>query len=292
MMAAECLAGRLVTPARLCKQVKTALESQGWRKESVKIAPVRLPDVDDPPQGKTLAIALAPVGVRAVQRLLAAEAAAEAGGGGSAADGQVAALAAMLRDGRVRLAPGLPRAAERGLASGSAAPPAAAFALPALDSEQHDRAGGFLFAELFAGIGGFRLGLESVGGRCVMMAEQDQWCQQTVRRNFPEVGVSIATDVTELSAADVPPHHILTAGFPCQSFSQLGARHGGRDTGADERAGLEDPTRGNLIWHVLRIVEERRPAAMLLENVRGLLTLDGGSAIQTILAGIRAIGYW
>ena len=78
MMAAECLAGRLVTPARLCKQVKTALESQGWRKESVKIAPVRLPDVDDPPQGKTLAIALAPVGVRAVQRLLAAEAAAAA----------------------------------------------------------------------------------------------------------------------------------------------------------------------------------------------------------------------
>jgi site-specific DNA-cytosine methylase len=128
-------------------------------------------------------------------------------------------------------------------------------------------------------------------------------------------------DVTELAPADVAPHHILTAGFPCQSFSQLGARHGGRESGADGRlgalpcpltqakharlpaetaecrsfvvvsTGLEDETRGNLIWHVLRIARATRPAALLLENVRGLLTIDGGETLATILSGIKAIGY-
>ena len=192
----ETLAGRLITPAKLCKQIKTALERYGWRKESVKIYPVSLPDAEAAQQGQTLAIHLTPAGTRVVMGLLSAAATAME----PPADGEkTAALRALLNDVRVRFSPGLPRKAGRSASSAEAPPAAAPFALPALGSAESPSSPKFLFAELFAGIGGFRLGLESLGGRCVMMAEQDQWCQQTVRTQ-PDWCVEVETpgDVTEL----------------------------------------------------------------------------------------------
>ena len=282
-IADECLAGRLITRARLCKQVKNALETLGWRKESVKVRAVQLPSGEEEPGGqRTLALALAPAGVRGVQQLLShgetcgtlhlrqegstAQQQQQPLGGGTQESAARELLSSMLCEGSVRLSLGLPCDAELGQAfppSASAPKDAALFKLPPIGSLEHSRTNGaekhkFTFAELFAGIGGFRLGLESIGGRCVLMAERDRFCHLTVRKNFSQESVAKCLDVTELCAIDVPPHHILTAGFPCQSFSQLGARHGGRDSGADERRGLNDETKGILIWHVLRIASATR----------------------------------
>ena len=166
----ECLAGRLITRARLCKQVKTALETLGWRKESVKIRPVSLPEAEEPPPDDqaTLVLALAPTGVRAVLDLLAAEhkqppPPAAAASPQLTSQRQQAArekLSALLRDGSVRFSPGLPCAAELGLAFPPSAAPeaedAAAFALQPLDTaaaagpDNVHKPTSFLFAELFA----------------------------------------------------------------------------------------------------------------------------------------------
>ena len=284
-IADECLAGRLITRARLCKQVKNALETLGWRKESVKVRAVQLPSGEEDPDGqRMLALALAPAGVRGVQQLLSHDEASDAldlgqgrtaqqlqlqqplGVGASQESAARELLCSMLREGSVRLSLGLPCDAELGQAfppSAVAAKDAAVFKLPPLGLLEHSLVNGagkhkFTFAELFAGIGGFRLGLESIGGRCVLMVERDRFCHLTVQKNFPQDSVAKCLDVTELSAVDVPPHHILTAGFPCQSFSQLGARHGGRESGSDGRLGLNDETKGILIWHVLRIASATR----------------------------------
>lgn len=124
------------------------------------------------------------------------------------------------------------------------------------------------------------------------MCEHNAECQHTIRRNWPAAqqdgeGGALVDDVTELHSSGVPDHHILTAGFPCQSFTQL----------CDSRAGVQahrtgwDERTGSLVWHVMRIAAERRPDAMILENVRGLLTIDQGATLRTIVAGLRAIGY-
>ena len=283
-IAYECAAGRLVAPPRLTKRVKTALESQRWRKKSEKIARVRA-TIAGETRDDMLGIALSAAGVHGILAAVAPGAAAEA-------DDRVAAVVAMIRSGEVYFAPGLPRAAAAATAR-CCAPNAAAVAAAEPRASPHaalrdlDDAASrgakeprFLFAELFAGIGGFRLGLEAVGGCCVLMAEQDPWCHLTVKRNFADDRCIIASDVTQLHAADVPPHHILTAGFPCQSFSSLGARRG-----------LADETNGALIWHVLRLARRCRPAALLLENVRGLLTIDEGETVAKIVEAISSIGY-
>ena len=283
-IAYECAAGRLIAPPRLTKRVKTALESQRWRKKSEKIARV-CATIDGETRDDMLGIALSAAGVHGILSAVAPGAAAEA-------DKRVATVIAMLRAGDVHFSPGLPRAASAktarccaptAAAVAAAEPPASPrAALRDLDDAEARGASEprFQFAELFAGIGGFRLGLEAVGGRCMLMAEQDPWCHRTVQRNFADKRCILASDVTQLHAADVPVHHILTAGFPCQSFSSLGARRG-----------LADETNGALIWHVLRLAQRCRPAALLLENVRGLLTIDDGETVARIVEAIRSIGY-
>src|SRR5258708_7222411 len=121
--------------------------------------------------------------------------------------------------------------------------------------------GNFTFIDLFAGIGGIRIGFERAGGKCVFTSEWDEDCQKMYEANF---GDRPAGDITKIDAREVPNHDILTAGFPCQPFSIIGDKMGFADT------------RGTLFFDVERILKEKEPKAFLLENVRALVSHDGG----------------
>ncbi len=136
----------------------------------------------------------------------------------------------------------------------------------------------FKFIDLFAGIGGFRLALERLGGTCVYSSEWDKYCQETYEANFSEIPDG---DITEVSETDIPNHDVLCAGFPCQSFSIAG-----------KRGGFED-TRGTLFFDVARIIREKQPKAFFLENVKGLMSHRGGKTLETILNVLREdLGYF
>ncbi|CDK63496.1 DNA-cytosine methyltransferase [Morganella morganii IS15] len=130
----------------------------------------------------------------------------------------------------------------------------------------------FTFIDLFAGIGGIRLPFQQQGGRCVFTSEWDKFAQRTYFANFGEMPDG---DITRIAAKDIPDHDILLGGFPCQAFSQAGARQGFNDT------------RGTMFFEVQRIMTEKRPKAFLLENVKQLRGHDGGRTLQTILDILR-----
>jgi DNA (cytosine-5)-methyltransferase 1 len=163
------------------------------------------------------------------------------------------------------------------------------------------------YIDLFAGIGGFRYGLEGVnalelGGRgqekdkleatvtniiskpnkrqpafsCVYSNEWDKYASQIYKKHYGEIDT---TDITKVNAKSVPDHDLLTAGFPCQAFSIAGKRRGFEDT------------RGTLFFDIARILSEKRPRLVLLENVKGLLSHDKGKTFQTILGVLADLGY-
>jgi hypothetical protein len=134
----------------------------------------------------------------------------------------------------------------------------------------------FRFVELFAGIGGFRVALESLGGECVFASEVGEEERQTYFQNYGEYP---ASDITETPAALVPQHTLLTAGFPCQSFCKAGLKTGFNDA------------RGELFFEVTRVVRRSRPLALLLENVPNLVQIDQGAALRTILEELHDLGY-
>jgi len=127
----------------------------------------------------------------------------------------------------------------------------------------------FVFADLFAGIGGFRIALESIGGECVFSSEWDKYAQMTYRANFGDIPYG---DITQIEPSSIPDIDILTAGFPCQPFSSIG-----------KREGFEHPTQGTLFYDVVKILKEKKPKAFILENVEGLITHDGGKTLRIIL---------
>ncbi len=128
--------------------------------------------------------------------------------------------------------------------------------------------GDFRFIDLFAGIGGIRMGFQDVGGECVFSSEWDKYAKKTYAANFGEVPYG---DITNISAGDIPDHDILLAGFPCQAFSNAGLRKGFQDT------------RGTMFFEIQRILAEKRPKAFLLENVKQLRGHDQGRTLSTIL---------
>lgn len=140
----------------------------------------------------------------------------------------------------------------------------------------------FTFIDLFAGIGGFRRGLEACGGKCVFSCEKDKFARMTYEANYPcgdEYGHSFWDDITTLDAKTVPDHDVLCAGFPCQSFSIAGIainKHYGNTTG------LSVEGKGNLFFDVVRIINEKRPKVFILENVKNLLSHNGGKTFETI----------
>lgn len=136
----------------------------------------------------------------------------------------------------------------------------------------------FRFIDLFAGIGGIRLGFESIGGKCVFTSEWDKFSQQTYRANFQD-NHEIAGDIRQVDEADIPPHDVLLAGFPCQAFSLAGVS---KRNSLGRPHGFRDETMGTLFFEVARILEYHRPAAFFLENVKNLVSHDRGRTFDVI----------
>ena len=153
---------------------------------------------------------------------------------------------------------------------------AALFDWPAPPPTRPDR-GPFRFIDLFAGIGGMRIAFEDAGGTCVFSSEWDKDSQKTYQANFGETPHG---DITKIEASDIPDFDILLAGFPCQPFSSIG-----------QRAGFMHETQGTLFYDVLRIIQEKRPSAFLLENVVGLVNHDKGKTFETIKRSLEAESY-
>jgi len=133
------------------------------------------------------------------------------------------------------------------------------------------------FIDLFSGIGGTRLGFEDGVTECVFSAEWDKFAVQTYEANF---GETPAGDVTQIEAEEIPNHDILLAGFPCQPFSSIG-----------KREGFKNEAQGTLFFDILRILEYHKPSAFFLENVPGILTIDEGKTIQTVMRLLNELGY-
>jgi len=133
------------------------------------------------------------------------------------------------------------------------------------------------FFDLFAGIGGFRVGLEAHGHECVGSCEIDKYARKIYAKNFghePEY-----KDVREIDTKELPEFDILCAGFPCQSFSIVG-----------NRKGFEDK-RGNLFFEIIRLAKEKRTPVLLLENVKGLLSHEKGETFRIMLQTLDECGY-
>lgn len=134
------------------------------------------------------------------------------------------------------------------------------------------------FIDLFAGIGGFHLAFHNAGAECVFVSEWDDAARKTYKANYSSISPKIfkdeerlfVGDITKVDAKDIPDFDILTGGFPCQPFSQAGLKKGFNET------------RGTLFFDVARIMKEKQPKAFFLENVRGLLSHNGGKTFKTI----------
>lgn len=138
----------------------------------------------------------------------------------------------------------------------------------------------FKFIDLFAGIGGMRIPFDELGGECVFTSELDEHARSVYEANFGADHV-MNTDVTSVDDCPeiVPDHDLVLAGFPCQPFSHAG-----------KKLGFED-TRGTLFFSIANIVKAKQPRVLLLENVRGLKSHDGGNTLRVILGSLKELGY-
>jgi len=134
----------------------------------------------------------------------------------------------------------------------------------------------YTFIDLFAGIGGVRLGFQEHGGLCVFSSEFDKHAQQTYAKNHGDFPFG---DITKISPELIPDHDILLAGFPCQPFSHAGLK-----------LGIED-TRGTLFHDIAKILETKKPKFAVLENVKGLVSHDKGHTLQVVLRTLTDMGY-
>jgi DNA (cytosine-5)-methyltransferase 1 len=136
----------------------------------------------------------------------------------------------------------------------------------------------FKFIDLFAGIGGFRLGFEKLGGECVFTSEWDRHSQATYWANFAPAH-EIAGDITKVNEKEIPDHDLLLAGFPCQPFSLAGVS---KKNALGRPHGFLDETQGTLFFDVARIIAAKRPKAFVLENVKNLVGHNGGQTFEVI----------
>ncbi len=136
----------------------------------------------------------------------------------------------------------------------------------------------FTFIDLFAGIGGFRLAMQNLGGKCIYSSEWDKEAKKTYKANFGETPFG---DITKETTKSYIPDNfdVLCAGFPCQAFSIAG-----------KRGGFED-TRGTLFFDVAEIIKRKKPKAIFLENVKGLVTHDNGKTLDVILNTLEELDY-
>ena len=146
-----------------------------------------------------------------------------------------------------------------------------------LNAPFHDSASPkFTFVDLFAGIGGIRIPFTELGGKCVFSSEWDKAAQISYSYNFGEVPFG---DIIKINSDSIPKHDVLLAGFPCQAFSIIGKMKGFADT------------RGTMFFEVARILQHHQPKAILLENVKQLVSHDGGKTFKVILDTLAELGY-
>ena len=150
------------------------------------------------------------------------------------------------------------------------------------------------FIDLFAGIGGVRIGFDKLGAECVFTSEIDKYAQKTYQHNFNNIDVArsflgpnyspsdkheVVGDITKIHASKIPDHDILLAGFPCQAFSQAGHKKGFADT------------RGTMFYEIARILNVKKPEMFVLENVSHLKGHNKGTTYQTIRQRLHELGY-
>lgn len=135
---------------------------------------------------------------------------------------------------------------------------------------------GMTFIDLFAGLGGFRIALESLGAECVYSNEWDEPVQKVYQDNFGDLPEG---DITKVDEKLIPDHDILCAGFPCQAFSISGKQRGFEDS------------RGTLFFDVARIVKEKKPKIVFMENVKNFATHDEGRTLAVVKATMEELGY-
>ncbi len=132
------------------------------------------------------------------------------------------------------------------------------------------------FIDLFAGIGGFRMGFEKNGFKCVFSSEKNKHCQTVYESNFEEKPFG---DITQIAPQDIPDFEVLLGGFPCQPFSISGKKLGFNDT------------RGTLFFNICQIIQEKKPKVIVLENVKHLLYHDKKQTLAVILNSLKELGY-
>ena len=135
---------------------------------------------------------------------------------------------------------------------------------------------GLSFIDLFAGLGGFRIALESLGAKCVYSNEWDKQAQRVYQKNF---GSLPDDDITKVNEDTIPDHDILCAGFPCQAFSISG-----------KQKGFED-SRGTLFFDVARIVRAKKPKIVFMENVKNFAMHDNGRTLHIVQSIMEELGY-
>ena len=143
----------------------------------------------------------------------------------------------------------------------------------------------FKFIDLFAGIGGFRLAFQNLGGHCVFSSEWNTFAKKTYEANFGEVPFG---DITKIHETKIPDHDILIGGFPCQPFSIAGVS---KKNALGRAHGFKDETQGTLFFDIIRILETKRPKCFLLENVKNLISHDKKKTFQVIKGALEEIGY-
>lgn len=140
----------------------------------------------------------------------------------------------------------------------------------------HKKESDFTFIDLFAGIGGIRIGFEDLGGECVFSSEWDKYCKVTYQTNFSEIPYG---DITQIKPAEIPPFDIILAGFPCQPFSMAG-----------KKLGFED-ARGTLFFDIAEKIKYHKPKVVFLENVKNLASHDKGKTFTVIVNTLKELGY-
>ena len=137
----------------------------------------------------------------------------------------------------------------------------------------------FKTCDLFAGAGGIRLGFEKAGFDTVFSNDYDEYCAKTYDLNFKQPKVTVK-DIREINPEEIPDFDVLLAGFPCQPFSTAGYQKG-----------FKDKRNGDLFFEVIRILREKKPVAVFLENVKNIKSHDDGKTFETITAELRSAGY-
>ena len=143
----------------------------------------------------------------------------------------------------------------------------------------------FKFIDLFAGIGGFRMAFQNLGGRCVFTSEWNKFSQKTYEANYGEIPFG---DITKVNEKLIPDHDVLLGGFPCQPFSIAGVS---KKNSLGKAHGFKDETQGTLFFDIVRILEAKRPKVFILENVKNLVSHDKKRTFKVIRGALEELGY-